>query len=111
MWKCIRPYDFPKSRRFDAACGKLSDQSALGGEKITLPKVARQDPRDSFERNGLDDIAFDRRREEANFEFFVAVGVSVLHVAEFDAFGQAGAGLFPKFASECGFGGFALTTA
>ncbi len=90
----------------DTAGGELRDERAVGGEKVVLAKFAGEDPGDLLERNGFDGVAFDCRCKEADFEFFIATGVLVLNLAEFDAFGQRGAKLLAQFSSERCFGSF-----
>src|SRR6266852_8116758 len=57
-------------RGLEAARGQLGDELRVGGKKIVVAKLLRQDPFDAFERC-WDGLSFqDGNGKEANFQLF-----------------------------------------
>jgi hypothetical protein len=85
---------------FDAACGEICDEFAIGQEEIVIGEFAREDPGDLFER-ARGDIGFgELGGEKMDFEFFGSGGVVVADAGDFDGFGEGDAELFAEFAGE-----------
>src|SRR6266478_4530363 len=87
-------------RGLEAACGQLGDELRVGGKKIVVAKLLRQDPFDAFERC-WDGLSFqDGNGKEANFQFFWCAGIFVLHTGHLHGLLQRDAQLLFQFARE-----------
>ena len=92
---------------FDAACGELRDEFAIGLEEIVSGEFAGEDPGGLLEGLGGDVWLGELGGEKVNLEFFGNRGVVVADAGNFHRFGEGDAEFFTKFAGEGLFEGFA----